>query len=58
MSISTVRDLERLTRELHALTEVAKTLTAPLDLPALLDAVMAKLTNVLGVVPLRLLHLG
>ena len=47
MSISTVRYLERLTRELHALTEVAKTLTAPLDLPALLDAVMTKLTNVL-----------
>jgi K+-sensing histidine kinase KdpD len=34
-------------RELEALTEVAKTLTAPLELPALLDAVMRKLTNVL-----------
>jgi signal transduction histidine kinase len=40
-------ELERRTRELHALTEVAKTLTASLDLPALLDAVMLKLTNVL-----------
>ncbi|HJW82867.1 MAG TPA: hypothetical protein VJ754_01060, partial [Anaerolineae bacterium] len=47
MSVSNVRDLERRTRELHALTEVAKTLTAPLDLPALLGAVMTKLTNVL-----------
>jgi signal transduction histidine kinase len=41
------RDLERFTRELHALTEVAKTLTAPLDLPELLAAVMDKLINVL-----------
>jgi signal transduction histidine kinase len=37
----------RTTRELRALTEVAKTLTAPLDLPDLLAAVMAKLANVL-----------
>ncbi len=37
----------RTARELHALTEVAKTLTAPLDLPELLAAVMAKLANVL-----------
>ena len=37
----------RTARELHALTEVAKTLTAPLDLPELLAAVMAKLPNVL-----------
>jgi GAF domain-containing protein len=35
------------TRELSALTEVAKTLTASLDLPALLDAVMTKLASVL-----------
>jgi K+-sensing histidine kinase KdpD len=47
VSASTVRELERRTRELHALTEVAKTLTAPLDLPTLLDAVMDKLTDVL-----------
>ncbi len=47
MSASTVRELERRTRELHALTEVAKTLTAPLALPTLLDAVMDKLTDVL-----------
>ena len=37
----------RRTRELHALTEVAKTLTAPLDLPALLGAVMDTLTDFL-----------
>jgi K+-sensing histidine kinase KdpD len=36
-----------LMRELDALTEVAKALTLPLDLPALLAAVMEKLTNVL-----------
>jgi signal transduction histidine kinase len=40
-------ELARRGRELHALTEVAKTLTAPLDLPALLGAVMDKLVNVL-----------
>jgi hypothetical protein len=34
------------TRELHALTEVAKTVTAPLDLSTLLGAVMDKLTDV------------
>lgn len=47
MSAPNNGELERLTRELHALTEVAKTLTAPLDLPALLGAVMDKLENVL-----------
>lgn len=47
MSVSDDPDLERRTRELHALTEVAKTFTAPLDLPALLSAVITKLTNVL-----------
>ncbi len=38
---------DRLARELDALTEVAKTLTTPLELPELLAAVMQKLTNVL-----------
>jgi len=38
------RELERRTRELHALTEVAKALTSPFTLPALLGAVMDKLT--------------
>lgn len=38
---------ERLAREMHALTEVAKTLTLPLDLPDLLDAVLKKIVNVL-----------
>lgn len=33
--------------ELHALTEVAKTLTSPLELPELLDAVMKKIIGVL-----------
>lgn len=47
MTVSNARELERRTRELHALTEVAKTLTAPLDLPTLLAAVMDKLTDVL-----------
>ncbi len=41
-------DLERRTRELHALTEVAKTLTAPLALPGLLGAAMDKLVDVLA----------
>ncbi len=40
-------ELERLRRELHALTEIAKTLTAPLDIAALLQAVMDRLVNVL-----------
>lgn len=48
MSVVNAGELERRTRELHALTEVAKTLTAPLDLPTLLGAVMDKLTDVLG----------
>jgi len=48
MSVLEVGEIERRTRELHALTEVAKTLTAPLDLPTLLGAVMDKLTDVLG----------
>lgn len=47
MSAPTDRKLSRHARELHALTEVAKTLTAPLDLPALLSAVMDTLTDVL-----------
>lgn len=47
MLTSNGRNGSRLKRELHALTEVAKTLTAPLDLPVLLAAVMGKLTDVL-----------
>jgi len=43
------RELERRTRELHALTEVAKTLTAALDLPALLGAAADLLFNVQAV---------
>src|SRR5574342_421781 len=40
-------ELERRTRELYSLGEVAKTLTAALDLPELLGAVMDKLSRVL-----------
>ena len=40
-------EIERLNRELHALTEVSKTLTKPLNLTDLLDAIMAKLIGVL-----------
>ena len=47
MSVSNSLELERRIRELHALTEVAKALTAPLDLPALLGAVMDKIVNVM-----------
>ena len=47
MSVSNAQELERRTRELHALTEVSKTLTAPLEMETLLGAVMDKLTDVL-----------
>lgn len=43
----TVPTAARLQAELHALTEVAKTLATPLPLPELLRAVLEKLTNVL-----------
>ena len=43
-------ELDRLARELHALTEVAKTLTAPLELPELLRAVLATMASVLDLV--------
>jgi K+-sensing histidine kinase KdpD len=39
--------VERLTRELHALTEIAKTLTATIGLQELLGAIMAKIIGVL-----------
>lgn len=41
------QELERRARDLYALTEVAKTLAAPLDLPDLLGAVVDKLADVL-----------
>ena len=47
MAPSNNQELERRAREFNALTEVAKTLAAPLDLPALLSAVMHKLAAVL-----------
>jgi K+-sensing histidine kinase KdpD len=40
-------DVERLQRELYALTEVAKTLTLPLELPELLNAVVQKIIGVI-----------
>jgi signal transduction histidine kinase len=40
-------ELQRRMGELHALIEVAKTLTIPLDIPELLQAVMSKLFNVI-----------
>jgi K+-sensing histidine kinase KdpD len=41
------RKTQRRARDLNAITEVAKTLSAPLDLPELLGAVMSKLADVL-----------
>jgi K+-sensing histidine kinase KdpD len=40
-------ETERLSRQIHSLTEIAKTLTSPLDLPELLNAVMEKIVGVL-----------
>jgi hypothetical protein len=50
-------ELERRTRELHALTEIAKTLSVPLELFQLLGAVMGKITNVLEPAELGLVML-
>jgi K+-sensing histidine kinase KdpD len=47
MPISSNLQVDQLTREIDALTEVAKTLTLPLDLPELLEAIMNKLIGVL-----------
>lgn len=47
MLASNDRTVERLKGELHALTEVAKTITLPLDLPELLDAIIEKIIGVL-----------
>ena len=41
------RELERLAQELHVLTEIAKALASPLDLPELLGAVMERLSHVM-----------
>jgi signal transduction histidine kinase len=38
---------QQFSKEMHALTEVAKTLTKPLDLPELLDAILQKLIGTL-----------
>jgi K+-sensing histidine kinase KdpD len=41
-------EAERLSRQLHALIEIAKTLTSPLELPELLDAVLYRIVGVLA----------
>jgi K+-sensing histidine kinase KdpD len=47
MNSLTNHTVQRLQSEIHALTEVAKTLTLPLDLPELLEAIINKLVGVL-----------
>jgi K+-sensing histidine kinase KdpD len=42
-----MNDSKRLQRQIYALTEIAKTLTSPLDLQALLDAVIQKIVGVI-----------
>jgi K+-sensing histidine kinase KdpD len=42
-----MKDIERLQRQLYALTEIAKTLTLPLELPELLNAVIQKIIGVI-----------
>ncbi len=42
-----MNNTERLKRQLYALTEIAKTLTLPLDLPDLLNAVIQKIVGVI-----------
>ncbi len=42
-----MKDIERLLRQLYALTEIAKTLTLPLELPELLNAVIQKIIGVI-----------
>ena len=46
MVVTTDGDYLRLVRELHALAETAKTITSPLQLPELLDAVMKTIIEV------------
>src|SRR4030066_1199867 len=42
-----MKDIERLHRPLYALPEIAKTLTLPLELPELLNAVIQKIIGVI-----------
>ncbi len=42
-----MNDIERLQRQLYALTEIAKTITLPLELPELLNAVIQKTIGVI-----------
>ncbi len=42
-----MKNIERLQRQLYALTEIAKTLTLPLELPELLNAVIQKIIGVI-----------
>jgi len=48
MSSSNEEKINRLSRELYALIEVAKTVTSPLELPELLEAIMEKIVGVLA----------
>lgn len=57
MSTSSNGSQLRLRRALFALTEVAKTLTQPLDLPELLDAVMQKIPGVVPAAQIGLVQL-
>jgi K+-sensing histidine kinase KdpD len=45
--MQSMNDIERLQRQLYALTEIAKTLTLPLELPELLNAVIQKIVGVI-----------
>ncbi|HVN56004.1 MAG TPA: ATP-binding protein [Anaerolineaceae bacterium] len=47
MGIATERAVADLKAQLHALTEVSKTLTLPLELPELLNLVLSKITGVI-----------
>jgi len=47
MRLAAYATVERLTRELHALTEISKTLTSPIELPILLNAILEKIIDVL-----------
>jgi K+-sensing histidine kinase KdpD len=47
MQSAEIKETEHLSRQLHALTEIAKTLTSPLELPELLDAVLDCIVGVL-----------
>jgi GAF domain-containing protein len=57
MVIEVALEKERLSRQLHAVTEVAKTLASPLELGHLLEAVMGKISGVVETADLGVLML-